>query len=268
MRRSLLAKATRGKQDEIHIATKFCRAGDIHDPENYSARRISEYCEQSLRRLEREAIDLYQIHCPPMEILRDGSVFAALDQLKAEGKIRHYGVSVETIEEGLLCLEYPGVAALQVIFNLFRQQPAQELLPQAAAKGAGILVRLPLASGLLTGKFTPSSTFQDNDHRKFNANGEQFNVGETFAGLPFVKGVELAQKLEWITEGRGNMAQASMRWILDHPAVSCVIPGFKNESQVNDNLATLDVPSFSPGDMERLAAFYQSEVVPYIRGEV
>ncbi|MEK3835704.1 aldo/keto reductase [Paenibacillus sp. FSL M7-0896] len=264
----LLAKATRGKQDEIHIATKFCRAGDIHDPENYSARRISEYCEQSLRRLEREAIDLYQIHCPPMEILRDGSVFAALDQLKAEGKIRHYGVSVETIEEGLLCLEYPGVAALQVIFNLFRQQPAQELLPQAAAKGAGILVRLPLASGLLTGKFTPSSTFQDNDHRKFNANGEQFNVGETFAGLPFVKGVELAQKLEWITEGRGNMAQASMRWILDHPAVSCVIPGFKNESQVNDNLATLDVPSFSPGDMERLAAFYQSEVVPYIRGEV
>ncbi|ETT63034.1 aldo/keto reductase [Paenibacillus sp. FSL R7-277] len=264
----LLAKATRGKQDEIHIATKFCRAGDIHDPENYSARRISEYCEQSLRRLEREAIDLYQIHCPPMEILRDGSVFAALDQLKAEGKIRHYGVSVETIEEGLLCLEYPGVAALQVIFNLFRQQPAQELLPQAAAKGAGILVRLPLASGLLTGKFTPSSTFQDNDHRKFNANGEQFNVGETFAGLPFVKGVELAQKLEWITEGRGNMAQASMRWILDHPAVSCVIPGFKNESQVNDNLATLDVPSFSPGDMERLAAFYQSEVVPHIRGEV
>ncbi|WP_339256571.1 aldo/keto reductase [Paenibacillus sp. FSL P2-0136] len=264
----LLAKATRGKQDEIHIATKFCRAGDIHDPENYSARRISEYCEQSLRRLEREAIDLYQIHCPPMEILRDGSVFAALGQLKAEGKIRHYGVSVETIEEGLLCLEYPGVAALQVIFNLLRQQPAQELLPQAAAKGAGILVRLPLASGLLTGKFTPSSTFQDNDHRKFNANGEQFNVGETFAGLPFVKGVELAQKLEWITEGRGNMAQASMRWILDHPAVSCVIPGFKNESQVNDNLATLDVPSFNPGDMERLAAFYHSEVVPHIRGEV
>lgn len=129
-------------------------------------------------------------------------------------------------------------------------------------------MRLPLASGLLTGKFTASSTFQENDHRRFNANGEQFNVGETFAGLPFVKGVELAQKLEWITEGRGNMAQASMRWILDHPAVSCVIPGFKNEAQVNDNLATLDVPFFSPGDMERLAAFYQSEVVPHIRGEV
>lgn len=264
----LLAKAAKGKQDEIHIATKFCRAGDIHDPENYSARRISEYCEQSLRRLEREAIDLYQIHCPPIEILRDGSVFAALDQLKAEGKIRHYGVSVETIEEGLLCLEYPGVEALQVIFNLFRQQPALELLPRAAARGAGILVRLPLASGLLTGKFKETSTFQENDHRSFNANGEQFNVGETFAGLPFVTGVELARKLEWIAEGRGNMARASMRWILDHPAVSCVIPGFKNEAQVADNLATLEVPSYSSADMERLSVFYQAEVVTHIRGGV
>ncbi|MEK5493303.1 aldo/keto reductase [Paenibacillus sp. FSL R7-0297] len=264
----LLAKATKGKQDEIHIATKFCRGGDIHDPQNYSVRRISEYCEQSLRRLEREAIDLYQIHCPPIEILRDGSVFEALNQLKAEGKIRHYGVSVETIEEGLLCLEYPGVEALQVIFNLFRQQPALELLPRAAAHGAGILVRLPLASGLLTGKFKESSTFQENDHRSFNANGEHFNVGETFAGLPFVTGVALARKLDWIAEGRGNMARASMRWILDHPAVSCVIPGFKNEAQIADNLATLDVPSYSSAEMERLSEFYQSEVAPHIRGGV
>lgn len=188
--------------------------------------------------------------------------------MKAEGKIRHYGVSVETIEEGLLCLEYPGVEALQVIFNLFRQQPALELLPRAAARGAGILVRLPLASGLLTGKFKETSTFQENDHRSFNANGEQFNVGETFAGLPFVTGVELARKLEWIAEGRGNMARASMRWILDHPAVSCVIPGFKNEAQVADNLATLEAPSYSSTEMERLSAFYQSEVVPHIRGGV
>ncbi|WNS45376.1 aldo/keto reductase [Paenibacillus sp. MMS20-IR301] len=264
----LLAKATKGKHDEVHIATKFCRAGDIHDPDNYSARRISEYCEQSLRRLEREAIDLYQIHCPPIEILRDGSVFAALDQLKAEGKIRHYGVSVETIEEGLLCLDYPGVAALQIIFNLFRQQPALELLPRAATRGAGILVRLPLASGLLTGKFKESSTFQANDHRHFNANGEQFNVGETFSGLPFAEGVRLARQLEWIAGGRGNMARASMRWILDHPAVSCVIPGFKNEAQVADNLAASEVPAFSSTEMERLSGFYRSEVAPHIRGGV
>ncbi|WP_379147141.1 aldo/keto reductase [Paenibacillus sp. sgz500992] len=264
----LLAKATKGKEDQIHIATKFCRAGDIHDSENYSARRVSEYAEQSLRRLQREAIDLYQIHCPPIEILRDGSVFAVLDQLKAEGKIRHYGVSVETIEEGLLCLEYPGVQALQIIFNLFRQQPALELLPRAEAQGAGILVRLPLASGLLTGKFKEDSTFQPDDHRSFNANGEQFNVGETFAGLPFVKGVELARKLDWISEGRGNMARASMRWILDHPAVSCIIPGFKNEAQVADNLASREVPSFTAEEMQRLSQFYSNDVAPHIRGGV
>jgi aryl-alcohol dehydrogenase-like predicted oxidoreductase len=264
----LLAKATKGKEDQIHIATKFCRAGDIHDPENYSARRVSEYAEQSLRRLQREAIDLYQIHCPPIEILRDGSVFAVLDQLKSEGKIRHYGVSVETIEEGLLCLEYPGVQALQVIFNLFRQQPALELLPRAEARGAGILVRLPLASGLLTGKFNADSTFQPDDHRSFNANGEQFNVGETFAGLPFVKGVELARKLDWISEGRGNMARAAMRWILDHPAVSCIIPGFKNEAQVADNLASREVPSFTAEEMQRLSQYYSNDVAPHIRGGV
>lgn len=264
----LLAKATKGKEEHIHVATKFCRAGDIHDPDNYSARRVSEYAEQSLRRLQREAIDLYQIHCPPLEILRDGSVFAVLDQLKTEGKIRHYGVSVETIEEGLLCLEYPGVEALQVIYNLFRQQPALELLPRAAAQGTGILVRLPLASGLLTGKFLENSTFQPDDHRSFNANGEHFNVGETFSGLPFLKGVELARQLEWISAGRDNMARASMRWILDHPAVSCIIPGFKNEAQVADNLAAGQVPSFTAEEMQRLSRFYSSEVAPHIRGGV
>ncbi|MRN55068.1 aldo/keto reductase [Paenibacillus monticola] len=264
----LLAKATKGKADSIHIATKFCRFGDIHDPENYTEQKVREYCEQSLKRLQRERIDLYQIHCPPIEIMRDGSIFAVLDKLKQEGKIRHYGVSVETIEEGLLCMKSPGVKALQVIFNLFRQQPAELLLPQAQANGVGILVRLPLASGLLTGKFKENSTFQANDHRNFNANGEQFNVGETFAGLPFVKGVELARELEWIADGRGNMARASMRWILDHPAVTCVIPGFKNEAQVEDNLSTLNVPSFAPEEMDRLSSFYQNQVAPFIRGGV
>ncbi|WP_151734043.1 aldo/keto reductase ['Paenibacillus yunnanensis' Narsing Rao et al. 2020] len=264
----LLAKATKGKEDEIHIATKFCRAGDIHDPDTYSERHVREYCEQSLRRLQREAIDLYQIHCPPIEILRDGSVFGVLDRLKQEGKIRHYGVSVETVEEGLLCLEAPGVQALQVIFNLFRQQPALALLPRAEAQGVGILARLPLASGLLTGKFKEDSTFEASDHRNYNANGDAFNVGETFAGLPFRKGVELARSLEWIAEGRGNMARAAMRWILDHPAVSCVIPGFKNEAQVTDNLRTLEAPAYTAQEMEQLTMFYRDEVAPHIRGGV
>jgi aryl-alcohol dehydrogenase-like predicted oxidoreductase len=262
----LLAKATKGKEDDIYIATKFCRAGDIHDLETYSEARVRAYCEASLKRLERERIDLYQIHCPPLSVLKDGRVFEVLDKLQAEGKIRHYGVSVETVEEGLFCLGVPGVKALQVILNLFRQKPLTQLLPKAQESGVGILVRLPLASGLLTGKFKPDTTFAADDHRSFNANGEQFNVGETFAGLPFATGVELAAQLSWIAEGRGDMARAAMRWILDQPEVTCVIPGFRNVRQVEDNLGAIDVPSFSEAELMRLAAFYQSEVAQHIRG--
>ncbi|ULL14264.1 aldo/keto reductase [Paenibacillus sp. H1-7] len=262
----LLAKATIGKQDSIHIATKFCRAGDIHDPSIYSEASVRAYCEQSLKRLERERIDLYQIHCPPIAILRDGSVFEVLDKLRAEGKIREYGVSVETVEEGLLCLQYPGVKALQVIYNLFRQKPEQELFPQAHARGVGILVRLPLASGLLTGKFSETAKFDADDHRTYNRNGESFNVGETFAGLPFEKGVSLSRSLHWIAEGRGNMTRASLRWILDNPNITCVIPGFKNTAQVEDNLGALEVPSFTDAERQRIEQFYKREVHEHIRG--
>ncbi|GLX70060.1 aldo/keto reductase [Paenibacillus glycanilyticus] len=261
----LLAQATKGREDEIYIATKFCRAGDIHDPATYSEAAVRAYCEASLKRLERERIDLYQIHCPPMPILKDGRVFEVLDKLQQEGKIRHYGVSVESVEEGLYCLEQPNVRALQVIYNIFRQKPL-ELLNEAHRRGVGILVRLPLASGLLTGKFTAASTFEADDHRRFNENGESFNVGETFAGLGFAKGVELADQLRWIAEGRGNMTRASLRWLLDHEAVSCVIPGFRNVRQVEDNLAALEVPSFTEAERERLSAFYQEKVHPFIRG--
>lgn len=262
----LLAQATKGKEDRISIATKFCRGGDIHDPATYSEKAVRAYCEASLTRLNRERIDLYQIHCPPIEVLRDGSVFAVLDRLQAEGKIRHYGVSVETVEEGLLCLEAPGVKALQVIYNLFRQKPQEELFPKAKAAGVGILVRLPLASGLLTGKFSETSTFAPDDHRSFNRNGDAFNVGETFAGLPFEKGVQLARDLKWIGEGRGAMASAALRWLLQNDDITCVIPGFKNAEQVRHNLAALDSPPFSPEELTRLRSFYETEVRPHIRG--
>jgi len=262
----LLAKATKGMEDRIWIATKFCRAGDIHDPATYSEKRVREFCEGSLKRLERDVIDLYQIHCPPTDILRDGAVFEVLDKLRAEGKIRHYGVSVETVEEGLICLENPNVAALQVIFNIFRQKPLEKLLPEARRRGVGILARLPLASGLLTGKFTKDTVFEPDDHRRFNENGEYFNVGETFAGLGFRKGLELAERLRWIADGRGNMTRAALRWILDKEEVSCVIPGFKNVRQVEDNLAAADVPPFTEEEERKLAAFYRDEVAPWIRG--
>ncbi|UJF31902.1 aldo/keto reductase [Paenibacillus hexagrammi] len=262
----LLAQATAGRESEIHIATKFCRSADIHDPATYSEERVRAFCEASLKRLKREAIDLYQIHCPPFEILKQGAVFEVLDKLQAEGKIRHYGVSVETVEEGLFCLEQPNVRALQVILNLFRQKPLEQLLPAAHAKGVGILARLPLASGLLTGKFKEQTTFESDDHRSFNENGEHFNVGETFAGLGFAKGLELSRELAWIAEGRESMTRASLRWLLDQEAVSCVIPGFKNTAQVMDNLQAANVPSFTAEEQAKLRAWYEQSVHAHIRG--
>ncbi len=262
----LLAKATKGREDEIYIATKFCRAGNLQDPANYSYDSVAGFCEASLKRLGRERIDLYQVHCPPTDIMRSGEVFGVLDRLKREGKIREYGVSVESVEEGLICLQYPGVRALQVIFNLFRQKPAEELFPKAHAQGVGILVRLPLASGLLAGKFTASTSFEADDHRNFNRNGDSFNVGETFAGLVFQKGVELADELRWIAEGRTNMAGAALRWILDNPQISCIIPGFRNTAQVEDNLRAAAEPSFTAAELEKLRSFYEREVRDHIRG--
>lgn len=262
----LLAKATKGKHDEIHIATKFARAGDIHDPKTYSLESVSQYAEDSLKRLGREGIDLFQIHCPPIEILRDGQVFDVLNRLKEQGKIRYYGVSVETVEEGLLCLENPNLSSLQVIFNLFRQKPATELFPAAAEKNVGILARVPLASGLLTGKFKKDAKFEEDDHRNFNRDGQAFNVGETFAGLEFNKGVELADKLSWIAENRGNMTQASLKWILEHEAVSSVIPGFKTVKQVEDNLQALNAAAYSADELKNIEQFYKEEVASNIRG--
>jgi aryl-alcohol dehydrogenase-like predicted oxidoreductase len=262
----LLAKATKGKEDQIYIATKFCRKGDIFDSKNYSYETVSRYAEDSLRRLNREAIDLYQIHCPATEILRDGSVFEVLDRLKAEGKIRHYGVSVETVEEGLICLEHENVKSLQIIFNMFRQKPLEQLIPSAYEKGVGLLVRLPLASGLLTGKFTTDHVFEEDDHRRFNENGEAFNVGETFAGLGFRKGVELADGLNWIAEGRQSMASAALRWILDQKEITCIIPGFKNVKQVEDNLSALNTKPFSSEEKQKIQRFYEENVREFIRG--
>lgn len=262
----LLAKVTSRMKQDIYIATKFGRAGDIYDSDNYSEETVTKYCEDSLRRLNRDYIDLYQIHCPPMEILQAGNVFEVLDKLKEKGKIRYYGVSVETIEEGLFVIDNTKASALQVIFNIFRQKPLNTLFPRAQEKNIGILSRLPLASGLLTGKFTTDSTFEEDDHRHFNINGDAFNVGETFAGLDFAKGIELSNKLSRIAEGRGNMTRASLKWILEHEAVTSVIPGFRNVKQVEDNISAINSPGFSSIEREKLEDFYWKEVHPFIRG--
>lgn len=262
----LLAKATKGKESDIYIASKFCRAGDIHDPKTYAEKSVTAYLENTLKRLNRDQLDLYQIHCPPLDILKDGSVFEVLNKLKQQGKIRNYGVSVETVEEGLLCLEQENVSTLQVIFNMLRQKPLEELLPTATQKGVGIIARVPLASGLLTGKFTSNHQFEEDDHRKFNQNGDAFNVGETFGGLLFEKGVALSKQLNWVTEGRGNMTRAALKWIMQQKGISTVIPGFKNVKQVEDNLQAVNIPAFSSSELEKIKTFYQKDVHEHIRG--
>lgn len=262
----LIAKATKGKEADIYVASKFCRRGDIKDPATYTEESVTAYLEATLRRLNRDQLDLYQIHCPPFEILKHGEVFEVLDKLKQQGKIRYYGVSVETIEEGLFCLQQANISTLQVIFNMLRQKPLDELIPQAKENGVGILARVPLASGLLTGKFSTDHQFEAEDHRHFNRNGEAFNVGETFSGLTFENGVELSNQLAWIAKDRGNMTRAALKWILQQDGISTVIPGFKNVQQVKDNLASTTVADFSDHELQKIQTFYQNEVAHRIRG--
>jgi aryl-alcohol dehydrogenase-like predicted oxidoreductase len=257
-----------GPRPDVLVATKFCRWDDVADPATYEAPRVRAYCEASLRRLRRDAIDLYQVHTPPTWVIEQGGVFDVLLDLQREGKVRFFGVSVETAAQGRLALEHEGVDALQVIFNIFRQNLVEELFPQVDEASAGVLARVPLASGLLTGKFTRETTFPADDHRTYNREGAAFNVGETFAGVPFERGVELANELRWIANGRGTMAAAALRWALDHPQVSAVIPGFKDAHQVEQNLAAADAPSFSREELLRLSRFFEDRVRPHVKGRL
>jgi aryl-alcohol dehydrogenase-like predicted oxidoreductase len=223
--------------------------------------------EGSIERLGVESLDLLQLHCIPMEVMRQGDVFDWLRALRSEGLIKSFGASVETVDEGLLCLEQEGIASLQVIFNIFRQKLVGELLPQAHRKGVGIIVRLPLASGLLSGKFTAQTRFSENDHRNYNRDGACFNVGETFAGLPFGKGVELADAIrdEFLPESM-TMVELALRWILDHEAVGTIIPGASSPQQVVSNAAVAALPPLSDELHAKLAEFYQDRVRDQIRG--
>ena len=257
-----------GDRPDVLVATKLGRWDDFTDPATYTEPRVRAYCEASLRRLRREAIDLYQVHTPTTEAIERGEVFESLRTLQREGKVRFFGVSVETAAQGRLALQHEGVAALQVIFNIFRQNLVEQLFPQVEAAGAGVLARVPLASGLLSGKFTKETTFSPDDHRQYNREGAAFNVGETFAGVPFELGVELAEELRWIADGRETMAAAALRFVLDHPQVSCVIPGFRDVRQVEQNLAAARVAPFRREELRRLAGFFAERVRPHIKGDL
>lgn len=255
------------KKAGTHVATKLGRAGTLY-PDKYSREGVRASLEGSARRLGVKTLDLAQLHCVPMPVLRDGAIFAWMDEFKAEGLVRHWGASVETIEEGLLCLEQEGCATLQIIFNLFRQDAADRLLPLAAEKDVGIIVRLPLASGLLSGKFGKDTRFDPTDHRNFNADGQAFSVGETFSGIPFQRGVELVQALKGLAPEAMPMSQFALRWILDHPQVSTIIAGVSKPEQIADNVAASDHKSLFPALMGQLREWYERDVKPEIRGGV
>jgi aryl-alcohol dehydrogenase-like predicted oxidoreductase len=261
----LVGRFLKERQGEFHVATKLGRFPEPGGPRNFSLDTFRSHTEASLERLEVEAVDLMQLHCIPTELLRSGEVFHWLRLLRDEGKIRAFGASVESVEEAEICLGEDGLAALQVIFNIFRQKPTT-LFAEAEERGVGLIVRLPLASGLLAGKFKKSTVFADNDHRKYNRDGQAFNVGETFAGLPFELGVELADALRPLVPRSFSMAQMALRWILDFAAVSVVIPGARNADQVRSNVAASELPPLSDDLHERLEEFYHARVRPNIRG--
>lgn len=249
----------------VHVATKVGRGGGLF-PDKFSKAGLRACLEGSAKRLGVATLDLAQLHCVPKVVLEDGAIFGWLDDLKTEGLIRHYGASVETVEEGLICLRHAGVATLQIIFNLFRQDAVAKLLPLAQAQDVGIIVRLPLASGLLSGKFGKDTVFSAQDHRNYNRDGKAFSVGETFSGLPFDKGVELVEALKHIVPSDVPLAQLALRWILDHSAVSSVIAGVSKPAQLASNVAASDLHSLPSELMVELADWYAKDVRPSVRG--
>lgn len=261
----LIGEFLKSTKAAIRVGTKFGRTSDVY-PDNYTEQKLRACVDASRKRLDTDRIDLLQLHCIPTAELKKEVIFDWLRKLKNEGTIAHFGASVESEEQGLLCLEQEGIQSLQVIYNIFRQKLTTKLLPSAKAKGVGIIARLPLASGLLTGKFDRTSKFPENDHRNYNKDGKQFNVGETFAGLPFTKGVELSDELSKIAPLDISLTEMSLRWILDHDAITTIIPGASSPNHIADNAKISSLTSLPKELMQTLEDFYNARVKDSIRG--
>ena len=249
------------------LASKVGRDGSLY-PDGYSADNVMRSIEASLTRLQVDSLDLVQFHCVPPKELQQDNIWNILEDCRSQGLIKHYGASVETIEEGLLCLDKPGLTSLQIIFNIFRQDAIQQLLPKAKSADVGIIVRLPLASGLLSGKFGLQANFSENDHRNFNKDGKFFNVGETFSGLPYEKGVQLAETLKSLMPNDIALSQLALRWIIDHPEVTTVIAGSSSAQQVQQNASVASLPPLSKDLHQALSTFYMQDVKQHIRGSI
>lgn len=263
----IIGKFLKTVSKEIFIATKQGRRsdGEYGWPQNFSYDSMKRQAESSLENLGQSQLFLEQLHCIPPDEMRSGKVFDHLRKLQQEGIIKHFGASVETTEEAFVCLEQEGLASLQIIFNLFRQHVADELFEKAASKGVSLIVRVPLASGLLSGRFNEGTTFGDKDHRNFNADGQSFNAGETFSGVQFNEGIRLTKEIQTVLPDN-RTAQWALRWILDHPQVTTVIPGASKISQVDSNVAASDLPALSPSIHQSLRKLYDDEIKGQIRG--
>jgi aryl-alcohol dehydrogenase-like predicted oxidoreductase len=260
----LLARLRKERKEKFYIATKAGRRLDPHTADGYNRQNLTAFIERSLKNLEMDAIDLLQLHCPPMEVFYRPEVFGILDDLMKAGKLRHYGVSVEKVEEALKAIEFPGVQTIQLIFNIFRQRPSELFFPEAQRRRVGILARVPLASGMLSGKLTRSSTFAKDDHRNFNRHGEAFDRGETFSGVDFETGLRTVEQLRPLVPQGATPAQLALRWILEFPAVTCAIPGAKRPAQVAENIAASDLPPLSADAMKKIRAIYDAQIRPLV----
>jgi aryl-alcohol dehydrogenase-like predicted oxidoreductase len=256
----LLAKLRQQHKENIFIATKAGRRLHPHSAAGYNRKNLTAFVERSLKNLQVEALDLLQLHCPTTPVYYMPEVFSVLDELVAAGKLRYYGVSVEKVEEGLKAIQYPNVQSVQIIFNLFRQRPAELFFDQAMKLKVGILVRVPLASGLLTGRLRSDSNFASSDHRNYNRQGESFDRGETFSGVDYQAGLRAVEQLKAICPPGMSMAQFALRWILMFQAVTCAIPGAKHPSQVDENFAAADLAPISAEVMQKAADIYQQDI--------
>jgi aryl-alcohol dehydrogenase-like predicted oxidoreductase len=256
----LLAKLRKEHRQQVIIATKAGRALNPHVAEGYNRHNLTAFVERSLSNLQTDALDLLQLHCPPTEVYYTPEVFGILDDLVTAGKIRFYGVSVERVEEALKAIEYPHVQTIQIIFNMFRQRPAELFFDQAKKRNVGILARVPLASGMLTGKLKPTSHFEPDDHRAFNRQGESFDRGETFSGVDYNTGLQAVEQLKMICPPGMSLTQFALRWILMFDAVTCAIPGAKRPSQADENFSAADLAPIPSETMNKVKEIYNSQI--------
>ena len=255
-----VGRIVKSRSEKIYVATKCGRQIQPHVNEGYQPAVLKKYVENSLKRLQLETIDLIQLHCPPTAVYYRPEIFELFDQLKAEGKIQHMGVSVEKVEEALKAIEYDNVSTVQIIFNMFRQRPAELFFSEAKKKDVGIIVRVPLASGLLTGTFNANTNFTSGDHRQFNRNGEAFDKGETFSGIDYETGLAAVEALKEIFPGQTNLAPIALKWILQFDAVSCIIPGASNIKQVDSNISALQISGFTPKQLAAVQQVYEKYI--------